>query len=239
MDRIIDVEQPFRPPALFAPLTAVLREDGDGQEGEQLQNAVKLIQKNNINRRVHQCPNNDVDRLPFEIPAVLIKEERAHHRDARPVGGKGDQTDHGERKHLYPLRETFLAVDRHQNDRPSQGPHHARLIKDAAIRKRKKGYAESEAIGEMGDQGKEEQSAGVFPNAARVPAALGDEKPHDRRRQSADDMKGKHIPHRLSPGEKRPCQVIDRHGDDRDQLDLICIQVFFSQLHLCYPRLII
>ena len=166
---------------------------------------------------------------------MLIQEERTHHRDTGPVGRERNQTNDRDRHKLRPIGKPFAAEDRDQHDRPCQRPHHAGLVEKAAVRKGKERNPEREGIRKVRDDRKEKQPAGIFPNIARIVTALRDEKPHDRRGQPADDMQRKDIPDRLCPREDRPRQVVDRHGDDRDQLELITVKPFFCRCHLICP----
>ena len=70
----------------------------------------------------------------------------------------------------------------------------------------------------MGNHGKAEQPHQVLSPVMRIEAALRDEEPHDRGSQPADDMQTQNPPHRLKAGEEYPRQMVDCHGDDRNQL---------------------
>ena len=91
MRRIIEIEQPLH--SLPAPAFAVvLEQKRDGDKGEHLQNRVQLVDRKEVDHRIDGCPEYDVDRLLFEVASVLVKEERRHHRDRRPVGRQREDT---------------------------------------------------------------------------------------------------------------------------------------------------
>ena len=216
---VVDVVEPLHSGQSPA-LPVISREDRERQEREHLQRPVEFVEKYEIHCRVYEGPDDDVEGLTFEIPPVRVQEEGAHHRDARPVRRERYNADQDCRQYLSPLRDVIAPADEDQHGRPGERPHDARLIEYSGG-EGKKGYPEGEIVREMRDDGEYEEPYGVFLSVVSVVAAFGDEEPHNRRRQSADDVKGNDVPHRLSSRKESPCQVIDSHRDDRDELQHI------------------
>lgn len=239
MRRVVDIEKPLH--ALpSAALAVIAREDGDGQEREHLQSAVELVEEDEIDERVDECPYDDIQRLPLEAAPVRVEEERAHDRDARPVRREGDDARRGDAEDLRPLRDALAPADDDEDRRPRERPHDARLI-ERPRRQRHEWDAEGEIVGEVGDDREDEKARYVAERIARIAAALRDEEPHYRRGQPPDDMQRADVPDRLQPREKRPRQVVHRHGGDRDDLYLVSVEKFaflhlFLLLFKCYKQ---
>lgn len=148
---------------------------------------------------------------------VCAEKENRKRGDTAPVGRKGDDTDKDGDQHFEGSAECFAVVDGKQNQAPRQRPRDARLVKKRFADV----DAKAERVGKMRDERERKEACGVFFDVARAVIAFRDKKPHDRRGQPADDVKKDDVPFRRIAGEKRPREVIDGHGKDGDQFELI------------------
>ena len=228
--RVVEVEEPLHALPL-PPLAVVLSEDREGKGGAHLQQPVELVDEEEVHQGVDGRPKHDVPGLELEVAPVDVQVEGAHGRDAGPVRREGDDGDRHGDEELGPLGELLVFTDDHDDHRPGVGPHDAGLVEYAGL-KGHEGDAEGEIVSKVGHQGKQEQPPGVLLEIVGVVAALGDEEPHDGGGEAADHVEGEDVPHRLGAGEKGPGQVVDGHGHDGDELDLVAVESFL-RVHFC------
>lgn len=181
------------------------------------------------------------------MPAVRPEAQHQHRRRAAPVTGETHHADQADQQRLQPRAPDALRIlhaEHHQP--PRQRPDHARLavegpgvqkrdvavpdrLPDPAVVKRHERPPVAEPvpfrdIREMRDQREKEHAEHVFVHVPRVEEPLRDEEAHRRHRDAPDDVHQLRLPVQRTPGVDRPRDVVDRHGDDRDQLDRVRIQ---------------
>ena len=79
-------------------------------------------------------------------------------------------------------------------------------------------------VGEMRDHCQQQQAQGVSCFAMGIVIALGDKKAHDRTGEPADDMHDDRHGSPVIAGEKKPRQMVRRHGQNSDQLEGIAVK---------------
>ena len=88
---------------------------------------------------------------------------------------------------------------------------------------------------EVRDQREKEHAERVFVDVPRVKESLRDEETHGRHGDAPDDVHQDGRPLARTSGKNRPRDVVDRHRDDRDQLDRVRIQ-YFAVFHAALLR---
>lgn len=105
-----------------------------------------------------------------------------------------------------------------------------------------------EDIREVRDEREEKHAERVFVDVPRVEESLRDEEAHGWHGDAPDDVHQLRLPVQRTSWIDRPRDVVDRHGDDRDQLDRVRIQYLvvlhpvlhrqlLRQLHRHYPAI--
>ena len=240
MQGIVEIEEPFEEfvdAGVFSALAVVAGQQRQGQRNGQLQNAVELVEREEIHDRVERHKKQHPPPLHLQIASVRAEGQHAQACDAAPVAREADQTDENDEKRLLQLRKALAVRDAQHDKPPRKRPHDARLVQDAPKVKRDERAGVHKVVGretirKMRNDGEQEQPEGVFMDIPRVIIALGDKIAHDGAGQTADDVHhDRQRPFGIA-GEEQPRDMVDRHGKNRDQLQLIGVQRLF---HICSP----
>ena len=226
---IVEIEKIFHAPARAA-CAVVAFEQRNGQPGEELKYTVDGVDEERVDQRVHRDPEHHARHLAAEVAAVLPDLQNGKNRDAAPVAREGEERkgDHGKR--LLPLLELGPLHRVEADDAEKERPHHAGLVEYAGF-ERDKGDAEGKIVGEVPDDGKEQQPSGVLFQIAGVVVALGHHEPEDRRGHAPDDVQQQYppVPRIIRPDHTG--EVVDRHGKHGEELELIAAQPFIGLFH--------
>lgn len=223
MCRVIDVKELAHSLPLAA-LSVIATEDRYAQRRAKLQRAVKRIEKHHIDRSVHGSPNHQPQHLLFEIATICADKQNCNCRDTAPIRTERDRAYQEYDHRFLPCFKLFAIIDNQQHQTPRQRPDHARLIENR-LPEWDQRVPEQQTVGKVRDKSEQEQSSGVFFDVSGIVIALRDKVPHDRRGDPAENVQRDRVPRRIVTGEQNPCQVIHRHGDDGDQLDLIAAEL--------------
>ena len=195
-----------------------------------MQCAVKSVDENKIDRRIHKSPEHNVNGLLFETFSMCIQKKRTHARNARPVGRKRYKADHRNQNDFRPERHFFVTAKCDQNHSPGKRPHYAGLIKSPSLERNKRN-PECKVVCKMRNQRKHKKSRRIFFYVVRAVASLGNKKPHNRRGQPSNHMQRKNIPDRLKSRKQNPSQMVNRHCNYRNQFYVIRVQFFMRVRH--------
>ena len=223
MCRIVEIKR-FSHAAPLAALAVVKPQQRDRKAGEQLDRGIHLVDEEEVNERVNDGPEHHPQHLLFEVAAVCADIENGNGCDAAPVGRERDRADQENDHDLLPCLETRAVVHPQQHHAPRKRPDHAGLIEKGSVGKRQHRPAEAEVVRKMRNERENEQPDRVLFPVVRVVIPLRNEKPHDRRGESADDVQSDRPPLVRKPRFDRPDKMVDRHRDDRDQFQLVGIQ---------------
>ena len=237
VQRVVDVEEPLHErvePRIRPAFAVVQRQDRDRQHHGQLKRRIRQVfRQERVAEDAHV--EHQPERLLPQMPAVRPEAQHQHRRRAAPVAAETRQADQADQQRLQPCAADALRIlhaEHHQP--PRQRPDHARLAVPAVVeRDVPVPVGQSvpfEDVREMRDQREEKHAERVFVDVPRMEEPLRDEEAHGRHSDAPDDVHQLRLPVQRTPGIDRPRDVVDRHGDDRDQLDRVRIQ-YLAVLH--------
>ena len=87
----------------------------------------------------------------------------------------------------------------------------------------------------MRDQCENKEPCGILADVPGVVIPLGDAVAHDRARDAPDEMHEQGEKLLRIPRKRRPCDVIDRHRGDGDELYGVGAERFFSVRGMVFP----
>ena len=237
MQRVVDVEEPLHERidgGIRSAFSVVQRQDRDGEHDGELHRGVQHVLRHERvreDRHVEDQPQ----RLPQQVPAVRPEAQHQHGRRAAPVPAIAHEADEADEKRFQPRAPDALRILHAQHRQPPrQRPDHARLAAPSVIKRDVCAPFESvplERVGEVRDESEKKHAEHVLVDVPRVEEPLRDEEAHDRHGDAPNDVhqQGRRqvgIPPRIH----RPRDVVDRHRDDRDELDLVRIQ-YLAVIH--------
>ena len=232
MERVVDVEEPLHERVelrIGAALAVIQHQDRDREQHGQLHCGVQqIVGQERVSEYAH-VERHPQRRFP-QASAVCAEAQHQQRRHAAPVAGETHHADQADQEGLRPARFDLLAVGYAQHHQaPRQGPDHARLAGIVVVVERDERVPVAESVPfdlerEVGDDREEEHPRGVFVHVSRVEEPLGHEKTHRRHGDASDDVHQDRGPPMRIAGEDRPRDVVDRHGDDRDEFDRVAVQ---------------
>ena len=231
--RVVDVEEPLHERverAVAAALTVVQHQDRDGQHHAELHGGVQqVVRHERVPEDAHV--EDQPQRLFPQASAVRPEAQHQQRRHAAPVPGEAHQADQADQDRFHRAGFDPVAVRHAEHHQPPrQSPDHARLALVAVVQRHKPApVGESEPlvhVGDVGNDGKEEHPRRVFIHVPRVEEPLRHEITHRRHRDPADHVHHERDPFVRTARVDRPRDVVDGHGDDRDELDRVAVQDF-------------
>ena len=231
MQWVVYVEKVFHHPvyaAVFAQLSIVHPDHRDCQHNGHLDDSIGTIQRKEIDGCIHRHIENHKKHLLFEISTIGAKCQNAKAGNTAPIAGERDQTD-GNDENRLDLLLYFGAVSSAEHDQsPCKGPHDTCLVQDLPIIKGNEGFPINIIggkinIGKMRNDGKYKQAPCVEHNILCIVEAFRNEIAHDWAGDSTNDVHHHGNGIRRISGEQHPGNMVDRHGNDRNHFDCICI----------------
>lgn len=175
--------------------------------------------------------------MQFEISVACAECRHTKGGNTAPVTRNIEHANKAYQKQLRAASADFRAVYHSKHHKSScKRPHHAGLIEKIAAIKRNKGFpsrkiSRIEPIREMGEKSKSEHPSGITAYVLCVVIALRNKVTHYRTGDSADDVHQNRQKARCVAGEYSPGNMVYGHRENRNQLDVVCIQPACIGLH--------
>ena len=232
VERVVEVEEPLHERIelrIAAALAVVQHQDRDRQHHGQLQRGVqRFVWQERVPEDAYV--EYQPQRLFPQAAAIGPEAQHQQRRHTAPVAGETHHADQADQERLRPAAFDLLAVGHAQHHQaPRQRPDHACLAAVVVVVVRDELMPAAEPVPfdlerEVGDDREEEHPHRVFVHVSRVEEPLGHEKTHRRHGDAPDDVHRDREPLVRVAGEDRPRDVVDGHGDDRDELDRVAVQ---------------
>ena len=229
MQRIVEIEQPLHHAvdARIAPaLPIVAAEHRQREDNAHLQQPIDHVDGKAIDHGVDRHIDDQPESLLFQIAPVRAERQHTERRNAAPVAGEADYADQNNEQRLEPVDDFVTVCYPQHHKTPRERPHHARLVEQTAIVERDERMPVDKVvrgieIAKVRKKCKKEQPRGIFADIMRIMEAFGDEIAHNRAGDAADEVHQQRQRRARIAGEDSPRNVIDRHGQNGDQLDRV------------------
>ena len=236
MEWIVDIEKPFHSLPFSQPAVISVKKRKRKNDG-QLDEPVGDVEKDSVPCGVQGHRNRDSQHLLLKISPVEPHKQDGHRRGGAPVRRQRnkDASDDQQPFDCFCHPRVFAFCHSQCDQAPHQRPDDAGLAEDHSVLKGDEGAAETKGIGKVGQDGKQEHPLDIPPQVFRIMIPLRNKEKHDGRRHSADAVQKDRQGRLVEAGHKRPCQVIDSHGNDCNEFQGIGIEpdfIFFALDHL-------